>query len=103
MTIYDNLDPIDEFEAKHGNELACRRACEVMIAYLEEFSPLPEYTADGLDVAAKYKKHPVSLDELVNERDRLQERRRQTSKDLPEHRILQAVSSILWFLQYQSW
>jgi|HubBroStandDraft_6_1064221.scaffolds.fasta_scaffold1591702_1 hypothetical protein len=103
MTIYDDLTPIDEFEAKYGNELAVRRACEVMTAYIGEFSPLSKWTAEGLDIAARYRKHLISLDELVNERGALAERIQQTSKDLPEYRILQAVSSILWFLQYPSW
>ena len=103
MTIYDELDPIDDFEDRHGNELAVRRACDVMTAYLGEFLPLPKRAAEGLDVAERYRKHLIGLDGLVNERDALDERIRQTSKNLPEHRILQAVSSILGFLQYPSW
>jgi hypothetical protein len=103
MTIYDDLTPIDEFEAKYGNELAVRRATEVMTAYLGEILHLSKWAAEGLDIAARYRKHLISLDGLVNERGALAERIRQTSKDLPEYRILQAVSSILWFLQYPSW
>jgi hypothetical protein len=70
MTIYGDLNIIDDFEQQYGFEDTLIRARKFMIAYLDLMTKsLPEPTRHSLAVAKKYAEGVFTSDDLENERE----------------------------------
>jgi hypothetical protein len=55
MSGYDKLILVDQYEEKHTNSAAVRRACDVMLDYLASLRrPLPEAAAQAVKAAREY-------------------------------------------------
>ncbi len=55
MSGYDKLILVDDYEERHDNRTAARRACNVMTEYLASLKrPLPSVAAEALGVAQSY-------------------------------------------------
>jgi len=96
MNIYKELDIIDLFEEKFGNQESVKRACDFMASYLAGMQrPLPEIAAQGLVVAIKYKEGSALPGELEIARKRiadfLKERGAQLNYSTVEYRMAHAV------------
>jgi hypothetical protein len=68
MTIYTDLNIIDDFEERHGIEETLRRARTFMISYLEMMTDLPEPTRHSLEVANRFSECLLTSEDLANER-----------------------------------
>src|SRR5215831_18545618 len=108
MNIYNELDIIDLFEEKFGNQESVKRACDFMASYLAGMQrPLPEIAAQGLVVAIKYKEGSALPGELEIARKRiadfLKERGAQLNYSTVEYRMAHAVEAILISYQNPTW
>lgn len=65
MSGYDKLILVDEYEERHDNRAAVRRACSVMLEYLSSLKrPLPEVATEALKVAREYSSGSVGAEAL---------------------------------------
>jgi len=65
MSIYQEINIIDDFEERFGNCKSIKRACECLVSYISGLQrPLPEIAAQGLRVAVKYKEGSALPGEL---------------------------------------
>jgi hypothetical protein len=108
MSIYQELNIIDDFEERAGNSGAVRRACDFMVSYLSKTRvPLPELAEQGLEIAIKYMQGEVGGKELDHKREEIADFLRLRSATLdfvsPEFRGLHAVEAILSCYGHPAW
>ena len=108
MNIYDELDVIDEFEKVFGNREAVERSCDVMISYMEKLTaPLPGLVAQGLQVAAQYRRGLIGLKDLEDSINLvakfLRENSAITNCDEAQYSYYQAINAILLICKNPAW
>jgi hypothetical protein len=96
MTIYNDLNLIDDFEQRHGFEDTLRRARQFMVAYLDLMvKHLPEPTKRSVDAAKRHLEGTADSRDLDTERKSiwLWLRQRNAAADYvtPENAIVHAA------------
>jgi hypothetical protein len=96
MTIYTDLNVIDDFEQRHGFEETLKRARAFMISYLDLIrTALPEPAKHAIEVARGYSKGGLTHQDLADARKALwrylKERRASADYKTPENAIVHAA------------
>jgi hypothetical protein len=108
MSIYDALNPIDDFEERHGNAEAVRRASDLMVSYMCGLTrPLPELVDRGLKTAIGYKNKEATLLEMDTIRKELTQfiktKWLSGGEDTSKYFISRAVEGMLICCRHPAW